>query len=234
MFNFFWSYQQEQSAITTIKYGALYNWYAANDGRGISSGTMNLPSFVEFNTLTTYLGGSSIAGGKLKEIGFVYWSSPNTGATNEFLFNGRGSGKRTSGSFGALNIETSFHTNYSGSIVVSYSLYYDNATFTQITGSFKNVGLPIRLVRSATTDELLLPDGLISATYTGNDGKIYRCVKIGTQIWTADNLAETKFANGDWIHGYDSGTYTPIANATWAALTTDGMCFYNDDPTTYL
>jgi len=84
-------------------------------------------------------------------------------------------------------------------------------------------------MRLATESELLLDDGLISATYTGNDGKVYRCTKIGTQVWVADNLAETKFRNGDWIPGYDAGVYTPISNAAWAALTTAACCCYNDD-----
>ncbi len=60
--------------------------------------------------------------------------------------------------------------------------------------------------------------------------RLYRCtVKIGTQVWLADNLCEKKFRNGDYIHGYELGVYTPIPDEDWAALTTDGVCCYNDD-----
>jgi len=66
-------------------------------------------------------------------------------------------------------------------------------------------------------------------SYAGNDGKIYNVVLIGTQYWIAANLAETKYRNGDWITGFDDGTYTPISNANWAALTTEAMCYYSDN-----
>ena len=63
-----------------------------------------------------------------------------------------------------------------------------------------------------------------TATYTGNDGKIYRTICIGTQEWVADNLVETK---------YRDDTDIPIVteNATWAALATGAMCYYNNDVT---
>jgi len=44
--------------------------------------------------LTDYLGGLSIAGGKLKETGTSHWLSPNTGATNETGFTALPSGTR--------------------------------------------------------------------------------------------------------------------------------------------
>jgi len=236
MFNFFWSYQQAQSSITTIKYGALYNWYAINDSRSLCSSGWHIATRTEYITLNTYVGGTTVAGGKLKEAGTTYWQTPNTGADNAYSFNGRGSGIRSvSGSFGSISVfgnmwlSTDFSTF--GYVI---PLNYNSVSSATTSVQDKYYGNAVRAMRAATTEELLLSDGIIDSTYSGNDGKIYRCVKIGTQIWTADSLAETKFANGDWIHGYDSGTYTPIANATWAALTTDGMCFYNDDPTTYL
>jgi uncharacterized protein (TIGR02145 family) len=36
--------------------------------------------------LTDYLGGTMVAGGKLKEAGFIHWELPNTAATNETGF----------------------------------------------------------------------------------------------------------------------------------------------------
>ncbi|MEI7663361.1 MAG: fibrobacter succinogenes major paralogous domain-containing protein [Bacteroidota bacterium] len=66
-------------------YGALYNWYALNTGHLAPSG-WHIPSVDEWSTLITYLGGKSIAGGKLKETGTSHWISPNKGADNSSGF----------------------------------------------------------------------------------------------------------------------------------------------------
>ena len=78
-------YYNNDSLTYANTYGALYNWYAVNTGNLCPTG-WHVPSDVEWTTLTTYLGGESIAGGKLKEAGFLHWNSPNTGATNETGF----------------------------------------------------------------------------------------------------------------------------------------------------
>jgi uncharacterized protein (TIGR02145 family) len=81
-------------------YGALYNWYTVNTGKLCPVG-WHVPSDAEWTTLTTYLGGGSEAGGKLKETGTTHWSSPNTGATNESGFTALpGGGRGRDGIFG--------------------------------------------------------------------------------------------------------------------------------------
>jgi uncharacterized protein (TIGR02145 family) len=80
-------------------YGALYNWFAANTGKLCPTG-WHVPNYAEWTTLTAYLGGDSIAGGKLKETGTSHWQSPNTGATNESEFTAIPGGSRNfSGTF---------------------------------------------------------------------------------------------------------------------------------------
>ena len=67
-------------------YGALYNWYAVNEIRGLAPDGWHIPSDVEWTTLTTFLGGDSIAAIKLKETGKTHWLNPNAGSTNETGF----------------------------------------------------------------------------------------------------------------------------------------------------
>jgi uncharacterized protein (TIGR02145 family) len=91
-------------------YGALYTWPAAMKGaagsnskpsgaQGACPAGWHLPSDAEWKELETYLGGGSIAGGKMKEIGTTHWYDPhwldpNIGATNESGFNGLPGGSR--------------------------------------------------------------------------------------------------------------------------------------------
>src|SRR5690554_3214124 len=89
-------------------YGVLYNWTAAMDGeassttnpsgiQGVCPAGWHLPSDAEWTELTNYLGGTYVAGGKLKETGTTHWNTPNTGATNETGFTALPGGNRNNG-----------------------------------------------------------------------------------------------------------------------------------------
>jgi uncharacterized protein (TIGR02145 family) len=66
-------------------YGALYNWYTVETSNLCPSG-WHVPTVDEWTTLSDYLGGENVAGGKLKESGIQHWITPNTLATDEFGF----------------------------------------------------------------------------------------------------------------------------------------------------
>ncbi len=68
-------------------YGYLYSWYAVNDSRNIAPEGWHIPTDEEWQTLVEYLGGSSVAGGKLKEEGTDHWQSPNLGASGQIKEN---------------------------------------------------------------------------------------------------------------------------------------------------
>jgi len=52
-------------------FGALYNWYAVSDSRDLSPAGWHIPSDAEWTTLTTYLGGESVSGGKMKSTAVI-------------------------------------------------------------------------------------------------------------------------------------------------------------------
>ena len=72
-----WAYEGNESFVES--YGRLYTWYAATDERNVCPKTWHIPSDEEWSILTSYLGGASVAGGKLKETGTKHWSYPKAG-----------------------------------------------------------------------------------------------------------------------------------------------------------
>jgi len=57
------------------------------------------------------------------------------------------------------------------------------------------------VIFSCKKEEVTEPSTFNYSTFTdARDGKIYKSIKIGTQVWMAENLA-FKTANGSWIYG---------------------------------
>jgi uncharacterized protein (TIGR02145 family) len=98
----FCSYKNDD--LNKTLYGALYNWHAVNTGKLCPKG-WHVPTDEEWTTLTSYLGGESIAGGKLKEFGKTNKSGPETNDLNETKFISVPGGYRyLSGTFFSLGI----------------------------------------------------------------------------------------------------------------------------------
>jgi uncharacterized protein (TIGR02145 family) len=141
-------------------YGVLYNWTAAMDGeassttnpsgiQGVCPAGWHLPSEAEWDELTNYLGGTGVAGGKLKETGTTHWNTPNTGATNETGFTALPGGNRSSnGSFGSIGYAGHWWsaTEYSAASAWYRLMYGNNGSVSRnIYG--KEVGFSVRCVR---------------------------------------------------------------------------------------
>ena len=100
-----WAYYNNDS-VNNVKYGKLYNWYAVskttNGNKNVCPTGWHVPTDAEWTVLTDYLGGESLAGGKMKEVGITSWDSPNTGTSNVSLFSSIPSGYRSLSGNGAF------------------------------------------------------------------------------------------------------------------------------------
>ena len=140
-------------ANTTI-YGRLYNWYAAKDSRKICPVSWHIPSKAEYTTMETYLGGSSLAGSKMKEVGTSHWYNPNSDANNSSGFTGLPGGNRNN--TGAFNYVIFFGswwvlTESDALNAWYFGLSYNGSTSAINTGQ-KSRGYSIRCIKDSTAD----------------------------------------------------------------------------------
>jgi uncharacterized protein (TIGR02145 family) len=198
---------------TEVTYGKLYNWYAATDTLhgGIAPIGYHVPSDAEWTVLTNYLGGLSVAGGKMKETGLCHWTSPNTDATNSSLFTGLPGGNRiANGNYSNIGNYGFWWSSTESSPVNGYAHYigYNSSIAVRSFGD-KIVGLSLRFIEDISTCQ----------------NCVAQDVTIGTQVWKKCNANIQYYNNGDVIPYVGN-------NASWAALTTGAWCYYNNDPST--
>ena len=130
-------------------YGKLYNWYAVEDTLGLCPTGWHVPNDAEWTTLTTYLGGESVAGGKMKSVGTTYWNSPNTGATNESGFSVLPGGFRNSdGSFSSIRFNAVFWSATENDNPNAWNrfLYFNTGNVFR-SNYLKSVGASVRCLR---------------------------------------------------------------------------------------
>jgi len=145
-----WCYYNNDPAMGAI-YGKLYNWFAVNDPRGLAPEGWHIPSEEEWMELENCLGGSDIAGGKMKAICTNYWQSPNEGATNESGFYALPGGYRSyydNGMFYEVGLDGHWWSSTEAS---TYTAWYWEVTYRDATiGRFdlnKVNGFSVRCIK---------------------------------------------------------------------------------------
>jgi uncharacterized protein (TIGR02145 family) len=136
-------------------YGGLYQWDEAmqyittEETQGICPTGWHLPTDAEWTSLTTFLGGESIAGGKMKETGTTHWLSPNTGATNSSGFNVLPDGCRYNGYgsyFGSINGYAYFWSSLQSDAADAWTraLSYTHEYLTRYSWGDRTSGFSVR------------------------------------------------------------------------------------------
>jgi uncharacterized protein (TIGR02145 family) len=211
-------------------YGGLYQWnelmqFSTIPGiQGICPPGWHVPTDEEWSLLTTFLGGESVSGGKLKEVGTTHWSSPNTGAANTSGFTALGGGLRhAAGTFGSLKEYGYFQSSSENSMTNAWTRYVNN-TLTSVARNLNNksIGFSVRCVKDTCTN---YPPVSVSINASANP------VCAGTGVtFTANPVNGGQNPQYQWkVNGIDAGTnsaqftYVPTANDMVTCVLTSSL-----------
>jgi uncharacterized protein (TIGR02145 family) len=147
-----WAYYNNDAA-NNAKYGKLYNWYAvsktSNGNKNVCPTGWHVPTDAEWTVLINYLGGCSVAGGKMKEEGTASWDSPNTDDTNTSLFTGLPGGYRfNDGHYSFIGLNGGWWSSTEDDTDNAwYRGLYDNSGNALRFNNYKENGLSVRCLR---------------------------------------------------------------------------------------
>ncbi|MFH1119425.1 MAG: fibrobacter succinogenes major paralogous domain-containing protein [Bacteroidota bacterium] len=85
-----------------------------------------------------------------------------------------------------------------------------------------SLGFCLFLMGSCSGDEK--DENPLQNNITDIDGNVYHSITIGTQTWMVENLATSRYRNGDSIPQVTD-------SASWIALTTGACCYYDNSAT---
>lgn len=140
--------QQASDPVTCTLYGQLYS---PSQTEWVCPQGWHVPSQTEWEELINFLGGTDIAGGKLKEAGTSHWTPPNTGAINFSGFSALPAGgfDGNSGAFYRGTRALFWSTTQIDLSYIMINLYYDNKKATLKNGfdHINDLRYPIRCLK---------------------------------------------------------------------------------------
>ena len=152
-----WYYNNDEATYGidgTKKCGLLYNWHAVkllNDNRDSLIPGWHVPTSAEWDALANAVGGSGVAGTKLKAIDGAADGSWPTGwnGTDDYGFAAFPAGNRHSGSFGYLGSGAYFWTANEYSSTYAYIRYFDTGASMSSFYYNKTNAYSVRLVKDS-------------------------------------------------------------------------------------
>ena len=231
---YYYQFVVEDGVGNVVAEGAMESFTTAQ----VETPLWKIPTDYEYKKLERYLGmtidesndtewrgtneGSKLAGNE------SLWDSGDLTDDSEFGSSGfdllPGGYRHTSGSmYNIGSFGRWWSSSDAGGGDAWYRLLYDSSSSVFRYSHAQAGGYSVRLFRDTTTEEDSDPDGTVyTDDYTGNDGKKYDAVKIGSQVWINENLAETKY--------YDGTSIPEITDDTdWENDTTGARCAYDND-----
>jgi uncharacterized protein (TIGR02145 family) len=128
-------------------YGTMYNYYAVADSRSLCPTGWHVPTDTEWTELIDYLGGTYIAGGKLRETGTAHWTS-DPGVDNSTGFTALPAGYRylENGFAGIGSIGEWLSSTSEGTKVFARYIFSSNLRISKIE-DFKNGAYSVRCIK---------------------------------------------------------------------------------------
>jgi uncharacterized protein (TIGR02145 family) len=244
-------YCQQDNEVNCSVYGGLYQWAealqyyngASNTTawstppsgivRGICPEGWHIPTLAEWTQLTDYLGGLSVAGGKMKEAGTTHWVSPNTGATNSSWFTALPGGSHWGpGGFYYFPTNALFWTATEGSATGAWYriLGYDWAGVSGWPDGGKIDGFAVRCLYDAVQANLNLQNITVPvSTYNCYNALQTITVAGGGTTFLVQEGGDAMLIAGEKIL-LEPGTKVDPYGHLWGYITTDNTYCYTKAP----
>ena len=139
-----WCYYNNDKA-SGKKYGKLYNWYAVNDPRGLAPKGWKIPGDADWVALGASLGGSQVAGKKMKST--TGWIEGGSG-TNESGFNALPAGyRKENGIFSNIGSIGIWWSSTEGKSLSAVDFFLALNFSLQLSNNSRNRGESVRCIR---------------------------------------------------------------------------------------